>query len=130
VSMSRVLLVEDEQLIRLFLVEALNDAGYQVVEVATGDDASKELDGPDVFELLMTDVHMPGRLDGIAVARKARQKYPDIAVIYMTGRPDVLQRAGPVGPHEAVLVKPYAPSLVLETVARLLGTSHSASRIG
>src|SRR5947209_11222071 len=115
--MSRVLLVEDEQLIRLFLVEALNDAGYQVVEVATGDEASKELDGPNGFELVMTDVHMPGRLDGIAVARKARQRFPDIAIIYMTGRPDVLQRAGPVGPQEAVLVKPYAPSLVLETVA-------------
>ena len=64
---------------------------------------------------------MPGARDGVEVARKARERHPDIPILYMTGRPDMLRRVGPVGPHEAILLKPYGLSQVLSAVERLLG---------
>jgi CheY-like chemotaxis protein len=124
----RILVVEDELIIRLFLVEALEEAGYDVVEAASGDHAAKELDGPDGFRVLLTDLHMPGTLDGFALARRAREKDPNIAVLYMTGRPDALQPLGAISRRDAVLLKPYGPSQVLEVVSRLIGEPPANSR--
>ena len=68
----RVLVVEDEELIRLILAEVLADEGYQVVEAGTGDEAVRLIDGPDGFHAVITDIHMPGTRDGIAVGHHAR----------------------------------------------------------
>lgn len=63
----RVLLVEDEDLIRMMASQALQDEGLEVVEAWDGDQAARLLDGPDTFDLLFTDVQMPGTLDGLDV---------------------------------------------------------------
>lgn len=63
----RVLLVEDENLIRLVTSEILQDEGFEVVEAWNGDEAVRLLDGPDSFDILFTDVQMPGTLDGGAM---------------------------------------------------------------
>jgi len=120
VNKPRVLLVEDELLIRLFLAEALSDAGFEVVEAATGDEAAHELEETTGFGLLLTDLQIPGTLDGFGVARKAREKNPDTGILYMTGRPDALNRLGRTGHREEVLLKPYGPSQVVEAARRLL----------
>lgn len=116
----RVLLVEDEPLIRLLLAESLAEEGLRVTEAANGDGAAALIDGPDGFDLLLTDIQMPGDLDGRAVAQHARRRDPDIAVIYMTGRPDVLGGGGALGPKDAILRKPFTPSEVLAAIRRLL----------
>jgi CheY-like chemotaxis protein len=64
----RVLLVEDEGLIRLLTAEVLHEEGFEVVEAWNGVEAIRLLDGPDGFDVLFTDVRMPGTLDGIDVA--------------------------------------------------------------
>lgn len=56
----RVLLVEDEPLIRLLAAEVLHDEGFEVVEAADGTQAISLIDSPDGFDLLLTDMHMPG----------------------------------------------------------------------
>ncbi len=119
----RVLLVEDERLIRLVLVELLTDAGLRVTAAGTGDDAAALIDGPDGFDLVLTDMQMPGGLDGTAVARHARRRHPGICVIYMTGRPEVLRGVGALGPRDAVLPKPFAPSELLPVIRRLLAAA-------
>src|SRR5437879_3722737 len=118
VSKTRVLLVEDDVLIRTLVVEALEDAGYQVIEAASGDEASKKLNEANGFHLLLTDLQMPGSLDGIAVARRARELHADIPVIYMTGRPDMLRRLGPLDSRQTVLLKPCALSQILGAITR------------
>lgn len=112
------LIVEDEYLIRLTLAEALTDDGFDVVEAATGDEALAILQRDDSVELLLTDIQLPGKLDGVALARAARDHAPSLPVIFMTGRPD-----SKIGGSErdAFIPKPYLPSQVCATARRLTG---------
>lgn len=117
-----ILVVEDEFLIRLIVAEELIKNGFVVCEAENGDQASALIEArPDAFTLLVTDIHMPGRLDGIEVARLLRERHPDIPVIYTTGRPDVIEALGPLGKREVLMPKPFAPSDLLAVVRRLLG---------
>ena len=120
-----ILLVEDEWLIRTLSAEELMDGGFAVREVEDGDQASvliaQEL---AAFTLLVTDIHMPGSLDGIGVARLIRARLPNFPIIYTTGRPDVLNHLQPFGPREVLLPKPFALADLLAAVRRLLASSH------
>ena len=116
-----ILLVEDEWLIRSMFAEELTLSGFAVREAENGDQASALiLADPAPYTLLVTDIHMPGSLDGIGVARLLRTRRPGIPVIYTTGRPDVLN-ALPLGAKEVLLCKPLAISALLTAVRRLLG---------
>ena len=119
-SRNRVLVVEDEELIRLILAEVLADEGYEVVEASTGDEAVGLLDGLDGFHAVVTDIHMPGQRDGLAVGRYARRCHPDIPVVYCTGRPDALAGAGPLGPCDTLVRKPYVPSQIVTLLQSIL----------
>ena len=109
-----ILLVEDEWLIRTLLAEALTDEGFAVREAEDGDQASTLIaQDPTIFTLLVTDIHMPGSLDGTGVARLVRVQRPDLPIIYMTGRPDLLNSLQSFGPWETMLRKPFAlPNLL------------------
>ena len=116
-----ILLVEDEFLIRLILAEQLAEAGFDLRTADNGEHAIALIEaGPDAFTLLVTDIHMPGALDGIEVARRLRERRPDIPVIYMTGRPDVLCGAGRLGSRDVLMPKPFAPSELVAAARRLL----------
>jgi CheY-like chemotaxis protein len=112
-----ILLVEDESLIRTIMSEELVDAGFAVTSVETGDDALALLSGlAGDFHVLVTDIHMPGQTDGISLARIVRERFPSVPIIYTTGRPDALDRAGLPGGRVSTLVKPYKPSRLIEAV--------------
>ena len=120
-----ILLVEDEFLIRLIVAEELADAGFEVREAEDGDQALALIaEAADSFILLVTDIHMPGDRDGLEIARLLREQRPDIPVIYMTGRPGVLNGLGRLGDTAALIAKPFAPSELLATARRLLGMDH------
>ena len=116
----RVLVVEDQDLVRLVLVDLLRDEGFQVVEVSTGDAAAVLIDGPDGFDLVVTDIQMPGKLDGIAVGRHARRRHVDIPIIYVTGQPESMARVGWLGSRDAFVRKPYGLQDMVAVVTRLL----------
>src|SRR5690348_4399438 len=116
-----VLIVEDEVLIRDILVEGVRSHGHEACEASTGDEAALLIEHPPrAFTLLITDIHMPGQRDGIEVARLMRQHYPAVPIIYTTGRSEALAAIGPLGPRDAVVPKPYAPSQILNVVRQLL----------
>lgn len=117
-----ILLVEDEWLIRTMFAEELGRNGFAVREAANGDQASAlVMEDPALYTLLVTDIHMPGSLDGLGVARLLREHRPDIPVIYATGRPDALNALQPLGPRDVLLCKPFPLSDLLAKVRRLLG---------
>ena len=117
-----ILLVEDEWLIRTMFAEELMERGFTVREAENGDQASALIKAdPAWYVLLVTDIHMPCRLDGIGVARLLRARRPDLPVIYTTGRPDALNALQPLGAKEVLLCKPFALSALLAAVRRLLG---------
>ena len=105
-----VLLVEDETLIREIMAESLEDAGYAVIQAATGDEAISMIhDGSVQITFLVTDFHMPGDADGAEVAFRLREKWPDAPVVIASGRPDVLKQAWQAIHGYRFLSKPYGP---------------------
>lgn len=80
-----VLLVEDEMLVRAIAEEDLAEIGCDVTAAATGDEAAQLLRDGARFDLLVTDIRMPGAIDGWALAKLARTIQPDIKVIYVSG---------------------------------------------
>ena len=116
-----VLLVEDEWLIRTIMAEELVEAGFSVSSYETGDDAVDALPETEPnFDVLVTDIHMPGQTDGIALAQTIRKRFPSVPIIYTPGRPDALARAHLSGGQEHTLVKPYKPSRLIEAIRSML----------
>lgn len=108
-------------MIRAMLAEELTAQGFEVIEAENGDQAAALIEAQlEHLSLLVTDIHMPGRLDGIAVARLLHERRPDIPVIYMTGRPDVLGGIRPLGTRDVLFRKPFALSELLAAVKRLI----------
>jgi DNA-binding response OmpR family regulator len=116
----RILIVEDEFLIRLTLAEALTEDGFDVVEAETADEALGLLRQEPALALLLTDIQLPGSIDGLELARLARAELPRLPVIYMTGRPDRMGRIAGEG-HDVFIPKPYLPSDVCAVARRLTG---------
>ena len=114
----RVLLVEDEPMIREVMAELLEDAGFDVTATCTGDEAAILLAEND-FAILLTDITMPGHIDGIGLAEHAREAHPGLPVVFVSGRPDSEQRARGIPPPTAFLPKPYNVDCLLDTVGRL-----------
>jgi CheY-like chemotaxis protein len=116
-----ILLVDDEPVVRLTLAEELRHTGLEVHEAKDGDEAANLIRTPRrPFSLLVTDIHMPGKLDGRQVAVLMRARSPDAPVVYITGRPEVLEAIGPLGPNEVLLRKPFAPLELVGVVRQLL----------
>ena len=84
--MARILLAEDDKSMLNFLMIALQRAGHTVVARTNGADALKTLEEKDIapFDLLLTDIVMPG-LDGLELAHRTTEKFPDMKVMFITG---------------------------------------------
>lgn len=104
-----VLLVEDEAPVRAFASRALRMQGLTVVEAENAEDALTKLSEPDAsFDLFVTDVVMPG-MDGPTWVAKARQDYPDVKVIFVSGyAEDRLTKARNSIPNASFLAKPFS----------------------
>jgi CheY-like chemotaxis protein len=116
----RVLLVEDEGIIRLVTGEFLRDEGFEVFEAWNGDEAAKLLDGPGPTDVLFTDVRMPGSLDGVDLASYARRRYPAIPVLVVSGYAEsLMSRLAGLHPPAVFVNKPYDMRAIVRILRRL-----------
>ena len=111
----RILVVEDDPLIREFVVEALRDEGHFVIHAANGEQAL-EWCRKRIADVLITDIRLPGEVDGWKIAECCREFDPDLPVIYATGYSPVDAR--PV-PGSLCLRKPYHPADMVRAVQDL-----------
>jgi CheY-like chemotaxis protein len=86
----RILLVENDEVVRATLAEQLTSAGYSVDEAVSGEVALALLDKND-YQALVAELNMPGGLSGIDVAERAHIGRPDLLLILVTGRPEALE---------------------------------------
>jgi CheY-like chemotaxis protein len=115
-----VLVVEDEALTRKLVAESLRKAGFEVEEAETGEEAVGLIrDHPERFEALVTDLQMPGRLDGSEVAAAIRQQLPDIPVVIASGRPELFQESWHRELGYGLVSKPFRASELIELVRHL-----------
>ncbi len=81
---TRVLIAEDEFLLRLDAADNMRRIGWEVVEVSSADEALELLRYSVTFDLLLTDVDMPGQADGLELARYVRSAYPEMKIVIMS----------------------------------------------
>lgn len=120
--MAHILLAEDDHSMRAFIQKALERAGHSVDEVEDGLAALARLtaDDGDQYDLLLTDIVMPG-IDGIELAQKAAQLCPSIKVMFITGFAAVAMNAKKSQPDSAkVLSKPFHLNDLVKQVDVLL----------
>lgn len=115
--MARVLLVEDEFLVRQLAADELSDAGHDVTEAENGDSAYEILLGEQPFDLVMTDIRMPGALDGWALGAEALRLRPSLKVVYSSGFSTEIRS---LTERERMLPKPYRMNQLVEMVDALL----------
>jgi CheY-like chemotaxis protein len=115
----RILVVEDDPLVRVVAVEALIEEGFDVVEAVNGEQALQHC-SEHLADLLFTDIRLPGDVDGWEIAERCRDQNPGIPVIYASGYSDV--EARPVA-GSVFFRKPYRPADVVAAI-RDLTTHH------
>lgn len=117
----RVLYVEDHPRLRSRTEARLASMGLSVTGAADGEAALDLLERGERFDLLLTDVVMPGGVDGIRLAEEARRRIPGIRVLYTTGHSDSDRlRDAANAPRSALLRKPFAKSTLQERLRSLL----------
>lgn len=119
----RILLVEDDPLVREFLVDALREEGFFVIHAADGEQALAWylLDATDV---LVTDIQLGGSMDGWQIAERCREQDPELPVIYATGFSPVAPR--PVT-GSVLLQKPFHPQQIVQAVKEVTAARRSPS---
>ncbi|QHI98112.1 response regulator [Xylophilus rhododendri] len=122
----RVLVVEDEEAVRRFAVELLREEGCEIREASTGHEAMTLLETERDFDLLLTDVGLPGP-NGRQVADLARENIPGIAVILMTGYAEGAAHKNTfLGAGMQLILKPFDSAVLVERVRRALALPQPA----
>jgi DNA-binding response OmpR family regulator len=118
-----ILVVDDEPGILELIRRILKHANYAVIPSRSGDDAWGFIEqGRTSVDLVLTDIVMPGPIDGIVLASKIRQKYQNLPVLFMTGSlPERDKFAMGMGKDRRLLRKPFSPKELLEFVDSHLG---------
>ncbi len=113
-----VLLVEDEGIIRMASASMLEDAGYTVIEAMNADDALQILQQRSDVNVVVTDVQMPGKIDGLGLVEILAQDHPNIQTLITSGRAGVneARRSG----ARRFLAKPYTAAAIQSAVASTL----------
>lgn len=110
------LVVEDELLLRMELVDALQDAGWSTLEAATGEVALTFLDQNEAIGFVITDIRLGGAVDGWRVAERFREIHPGGAVVYISANPELPSRRVK---DSVFLGKPVDMKMVLSVCDRL-----------
>jgi CheY-like chemotaxis protein len=118
-----VLVVEDEAFIRMAAADMLEDEGIFPLEAGDGTEALRMIEEDPGIDLLFTDVNMPGGIDGVTLARRARRIRPGLAVIVTSGKRRVPEEELPGG--GTFLPKPYRAEQLIEAVAQELDRSEA-----
>jgi len=123
--MAKILIAEDDDVVREFIVRALGGDGHDLTETADGVTAFHALKQSNgKFDLLLSDVKMPG-MDGIALALAAGRDHPDIPIMLMTGYADQRERAHRLDAfvHD-VIAKPFSVEQIKGAVREALVLRH------
>jgi two-component system, response regulator PdtaR len=112
-----VLIVDDEPGLRTVVRFIVEDARFRTKEAASADEALQILYA-DGINVVLTDIEMPGSLDGLALAKKIRSKWQHVKVILMSGR--TLPRRNELPDETQILAKPFSPDRLMYVIQEAL----------
>jgi signal transduction histidine kinase len=124
-----ILVVEDDPLVRHYVTAQLVGLGYRAIPAANADEALVLIDQGTVFDLLFTDVIMPGSKSGRELADEVLQRRPDVKVLYTSGYSErAIIHNGRLDPGVLLLTKPYRRSDLAQMIRVVLGGTISGAR--
>ena len=113
-----VLVVEDESLLRMTAMDMVEEAGFEGIAASDADEAIRILESRNDIRAVFTDVHMPGSMDGLRLARVVRNRWPPVALIVTSGQTIVAETHLPTGGR--FLRKPYEAAHVGAVLHQLI----------
>jgi CheY-like chemotaxis protein len=118
-----VLAVDDEPTVRMLVSEVLGELGYNVIEAEDGPSSVRVLQSDIRIDLLVTDVGLPGGMNGRQVADAARQARPDLKVLFITGYAEnAVLSHGHLDANMHILTKPFSMGDLANRVQELIAT--------
>ncbi len=119
-----VLVVDDEPTVRMLVTEVLEDLGYTAIEAADSGAGLRVLQSDVRIDLLVTDVGLPGGMNGRQMAEAGRVKRPGLKVLFITGYAEAAVFGnGPLDPGMQVLTKPFAVEVLGARIREMIGTA-------
>jgi CheY-like chemotaxis protein len=116
-----VLVVEDEMLLRMRAVDMVEDAGYTSAQAVDADEAVAILESRSDIALVMTDIQMPGSIDGLEFAHTVRRRWPPIKIILVSGQLKLADTDIP--PDSRFFGKPLDAAEVIAAVRKMIGNA-------
>ena len=113
----KILVVEDEPIIRMDLALGLAGLGYNVLEAGDAATALRVMDGSDTVDVLVTDIDMPGEMNGIALASEVRRRSDSCRIVIMSGGTPPAPHALPQ--HSPFLAKPLTAEDIVAALVRI-----------
>ena len=124
-----ILVVEDDEDVRVHSVEILSDLGYGVIEAPDGQSALRILDARDDVRLLFTDVGLPGGLNGRQLADEALRRWPGLKVLFTTGYArNAIVHQGRLDPGLELIAKPFTYTMLAQKIRGLLDEGRKGNR--
>lgn len=109
-----ILVVEDDEILRILIADTLGVLDAQVIECACADEALRVLERSEPINLVLTDIRMPGQIDGVQLANMICQRWPELPVILTSGN---LNMVDGLLPAQATFIpKPWSLDVLHETV--------------
>lgn len=115
-----ILLVEDEPIIRMGVADHLESIGYKVVEAGNGGQAIRILSERRDVHVLVTDIHMPGEINGIDLALWTRDNIPSTKIMVMSGAQSDAPRLRPLGDEGYIYSKPISNASLTKRIRELV----------
>jgi PAS domain S-box-containing protein len=126
-----ILVVEDDALVRNYVVAQLNSLGYATIAAANGPEALALVDQGAVFDVLLTDVIMPGGMNGRDLADAVTRRRPGVPVLYTSGYPEsAIVHQGRLDPGVALLSKPYRKADLASLMRQVLASRDARAASG
>ena len=117
-----ILVVEDDPLVRTYVATQLGSLGYTTLTAANANEALAYIDAERDFDLLFTDVIMPGSVNGRQLADEAKRRRPSLRVLYTSGYTEnAIVHHGRLDPGVLLLAKPYRKSDLAVMIRKALG---------
>lgn len=114
-----VLVVEDEAILRLHAIDVVEEAGFSAIEAKNADEAIAILESRSDITLLLTDVNMPGSMDGLKLAHAVRNRWPPVKIVVVSGHRHVDQSELP--PDSRFFGKPFQTETMIAELRAMIG---------
>jgi CheY-like chemotaxis protein len=113
-----VLVVEDDEMLRTCSAEIVVEAGFNAVEAANADEALTILERRSDIALLLTDIQMPGSMDGLKLAATVERRWPDIKIILISGDEEAAERKRPA--NSRLFFKPFRTIQIVQELREMI----------